>query len=229
MINFCDITNKYRFDVPNHNIDKGGHSVKYNQLFVGELLYLLNTSTGILSTNEIDLDVVDILKLYNFCVDGGGRFCTRINNKTPNIYELILGIKTNQNYVINHIDGDPSNNKRINLELVSQWFNVTLKKKNFQLPIGVRYHEGSYKTGINIPRISTAINFGSKSIDYLQNLHYQFGTKSGLVTPARYLQAVSNWLPDNLIQFTPKHQIKLDLLIAAHIQNQLLWEPPTKI
>ena len=78
-----------------------------------------------------------------------------------------------------------------------------------------------------MPRVDgERIGFGSQSIDYLQNLHYQFAIKSGLVTPERYLQEVPNWLPDDTIQFSPKHLKKLLELIAAHIENQLTWDKP---
>ena len=77
-----------------------------------------------------------------------------------------------------------------------------------------------------MPRNGKKINFGAKSVDYLQNIHYQFATKSGLVSPDRYLKEVQNWLPDQLILFKPKHQIKLDQLITAHLDNQTTWDKP---
>jgi hypothetical protein len=81
-----------------------------------------------------------------------------------------------------------------------------------------------------MPRVNgKRITFGSQSIDYLQNLHFQFGVKSGLVSSERYLQEVPNWLPDLTIQFKPEHQIKLELLIEAHIENQLTWDKPIRL
>jgi hypothetical protein len=73
---------------------------------------------------------------------------------------------------------------------------------------------------------SKAMTFGSKYINYLQNIHYHFAVKSGLVTPERYLREVPNWLPDSTIQCSPKHQTKLDQLIEAHLENQSTWEQP---
>jgi hypothetical protein len=230
MIQYCSITNKYQFVTPNHNIDKG-KPLTYNQLFVDDQLYILNTNTGKLYTNYIDLNQITNLKQYNFNPDNDGRFCTILNGKLVRIYELVCGVKTNENCVTNHIDGDPTNNRRTNLESVSKWFNTVLMKKASGLPIGITYDNGnSYQTRIRMPRINgKKITFGSKYIDYLQNLHYQFGTKSGLVTSERYLKEVPNWLPDNTIQFTPKHQTKLDELIVAHIENQSTWELPIGI
>jgi hypothetical protein len=135
MINFCVATNKWRFDVPNHNINNG--SVKpliYNQLFVNNQLHVLNTNTGILYTNEIDLDMIDKLKQCNFGVVTDNRLRTTINDKTTYIHELVVGIKTNNNYVINHIDGDYTNNTSINLELITQWLNTVLVEKNLDYP-----------------------------------------------------------------------------------------------
>ena len=229
MIHYCPITNKYHFLLSNHNVDKGKYPYIYQQLFLNDQLYVLNTITGELYTNTIDPDMVHILKLHNFGVDNDGRFNTGIDGKTVFIYELVCGIKTNDNYVINHIDGDPSNNKRSNLELVTQWFNTALRKKQSGLPIGVKYNNGgtSYRTEIRMPtKNGKQINFGSQSVDYLQNIHYQFATKSGLVSPDRYLKEVQNWLPDQLILFKPKHQIKLDQLITAHLDNQTTWDKP---
>jgi hypothetical protein len=57
-------------------------------------------------------------------------------------------------------------------------------------------------------------------------LHYQFGVKSGLVTPERYLQETPDWLPDSTIQFSPEHQNKLDQLIEAYLENQATWRNP---
>ena len=227
MIHYCPITNKYHFLLSNHNVDKGT-PLTYNQLFLNEQLYVLNTITGALYTNQIDLDMVHIIKQYNFCIGNAGRFNTRINGKTVYIHEIVLGVKTNDNYVINHIDGDYTNNRKNNLELVTQWFNIAIMKKHSGLPIGIKYNHGgtSYLTQIRMPRNGKQINFGDKSVYYLQNIHYQFGTKSGLVSPDRYLAEVPNWLPNNMIQFTPDHQIKLDQLIAAHLENQATWDEP---
>jgi hypothetical protein len=231
MIQFCHNTNKYQFSTPNHNVDNCSKKpLIYNQLFLNDQLHLLNTITGALYTITIDLDMVHILKRHNFCADNDGRFGTKINGKRVKIHEIVLGVKTNDNYVINHIDGDHTNNKRSNLELVTQWFNTALRKKHSGLPIGIKYDHGSYLTQICMPRLNgKQINFGSKFVDYLQNIHYQFATKSGLVSPDRYLKEVPNWLPNNMIQFTPKHQIKLDQLITAHIDNQSRWEQPINL
>jgi hypothetical protein len=231
MIHYCNITNKYQFSTPNHNVDKGKPLI-YNQLFVDDQLHLLNTITGEIYSNYIDLDMVHILSQHNFYPENEGRFQTGLNGKMVKIHELIYGIKTNENYVFNHIDGDPSNNKRSNLEVVTQWFNSALMKKHSGLPIGIKYtnHPGSYQTQICMPRVNgKKIAFGSKCVDYLQNLHYQFATKSGLVTPERYLKEVPNWLPDQLILFKPDHQIKLEQLIKAHIDNQATWDKPNML
>jgi hypothetical protein len=231
MIHYCPITNKYQFSTPNRSVDNCSKKpLIYNQLFLNDQLFVLNIITGEIYTNTIDPDMVNNLKQHNFCVDNAGRFLTKLNGETVYIYELIYSVKTNANCVINHIDGDPSNNKRSNLELVTKWFNSALRKKQSGLPIGVTYNNGgtTYLTQIRMPRVNgKAIGFGAKSVDYLQNLHYQFSTKSGLVSPDRYLAEVPNWLPNNIIQFTTDHQIKLDELITAHLENQATWENPT--
>ena len=230
MIEYCHITNKYQFSTPNHNVDNGSNKpLIYNQLFVDDQLYILNTITGEIYSNTIDLDMVHIIKRHNFGVNDVGRFQTQINGKTVRIHELICGIKSNANYVVNHIDGVHTNNRRSNLELVTQWFNSAIQKKHSGLPIGIKYENGgtSYRTQIRMPRVNGKnIGFGSQSIDYLQNLHYQLVTKSGLVSPDRYLKEVPNWLPDQFIQFKPDHQINLDELIAAHLENQATWDKP---
>jgi hypothetical protein len=162
------------------------------------------------------------------------RFDIRTNGQNVKIYELVYGEKTNQNYVLNHLDDNPNNNKLCNLELVTNWFNSSIQKKSSGLDIGINYNRdnrvGSYQTKIAMPRVNgKRITFGSQSIDYLQNLHFQFGVKSGLVSSERYLQEVPNWLPDLTIQFKPEHQIKLELLIEAHIENQLTWDKPIRL
>jgi hypothetical protein len=229
MIHYNDSTNTYSFDLPNHNTYKGS-KLTYNQLFVDDKLHLLNINTGDLSTNTIDLSAVPLLKLYNFGLDGGGRFRTQLNEKTTYIHELICNLKTNNNWVINHIDGNCTNNQRANLELVTNWFNSALKKTTNSLPLGVNHDNGnSFVIRIRLPTIQQQINFGSKSIDYLQNIHYQFGTKSGLVSPQRYLEATLNWLPDNSMIFKPKHQEKIDMLVKEHLENQAKWDKPESI
>ena len=202
MFHFCKTSNFYQFDLPPHNVNNGSKKILiYNQLFVDDLLHLLNTKSGALCTNTIDLDKVKLLTLYNWCPDNSGRFLTKKNGRTVYIHELVYGVKTNQNYVINHLDGEPSNNKRSNLEVITNWFNSALMKKSSGLPIGINYANGgsSYQTKIAMPKNGKQISFSSKDRNYLQNLHYQFGTKSGLVTPKRYLQEVPNWLPDSTI------------------------------
>lgn len=228
MIHFDSTLKRWQFNLPNHNVIKRCQNrLIYNQLFVDNILYLLNTDTGELYNNQIDLDKVDLLKLYNFNI-GYGRFQTGKNGQMVRIHELIYGVKTNRNWVINHIDGNPSNNKLSNLELVTSWFNLAIQKKESGLPIGIKYHDNNYQTGIIMPRINgKSISFGSKNLNYLQNLHYQFGVKSKLVSSGRYLKEVPNWLPDFTIKFTPKHQIKLDQLITAHLENQNRWVNPS--
>ena len=105
MIHFNPILNFYQFDLPHHNVNKRNQKLTYNQLFVDDLLHVLNTKSGALCTNSIDLDKVDLLKLYNFNL-GNGRFQTRKNGQTVKIHELVYGVKTNDNWVINHLDGD---------------------------------------------------------------------------------------------------------------------------
>jgi hypothetical protein len=231
MIRFCSITNKYQFIISNHNVDNCSKKpLIYNQLFVDDQLHLLNTITGELYTIIIDPDMVHILSQYNFHPDNAGRFKTTINGKNVRIHELIYGVKTNDNYVVNHIDGDPSNNRKSNLELVTNWFNSALRKKQSGLPIGINYDHDSYQTKIAMPRVNgKTIGFGAKSVDYLQNIHYQFATKSGLVNSERYLKEVPNWLPDQSILFKPDHQIKLDQLITAHLENQATWDEPNML
>jgi hypothetical protein len=229
MIHFCDkILNFYQFDQPHHNLNKlYAGKLTYNQLFVDETLHVLNTKSGKIYTNTIDLDKVELLKLYNWYHNSGGRFSTKKDGQTVRIHELVYGYKTNANWVINHIDGDPSNNKRSNLEVVTQWFNILIQKKSSGLPIGATYNNGSYITQIAMPRVNGKhINFCYKDLNYLQNLHYQFGVKSGLVTPERYLQEVPNWLPDPNIVFTAEHQSKLEQLIETHLENQATWDKP---
>jgi hypothetical protein len=226
MIHFCNTLNLYQFDLPHDDI-ANYQRITYNQLFVDDLLHLLNTKSGTLYTNSIDLDKLDLLKLYNFTPNSSGRFATNKNRQTVKNHELVYGVKTNPNYVINHIDGDPSNNKLSNLELVTNWFNTVLQKKESGLPIGIKCGGGIYQTQIRMPRVNgVTISFGSKDLNYLQNLHYQFGTKSGLVLPERYLKEVPNWLPDLTILFKPEHQTKLEQLIQAHLANQSTWQQP---
>jgi hypothetical protein len=200
-----------------------------NQSFVGNKLHVLNIITGDLYTTTIDLSSAPSLKQYNFCVDNTGRFCTRTNRKTTYIYELICNLKTNKNWVINHIDGDCSNNQKANLELVTNWFNIALMKTTNSLPLGIKHNGNGFRTAIKLPITRQQINFCSLSIDYLQNMHYQFVTKSKLVSPARYLESTPNWLPDNSIIFTPAHQEKLDMLIVEHLTNQAKWDKPESI
>jgi HNH endonuclease len=227
MINFCKTSNLYQFDLPHHNLNKARTPYTYNQLFVDDLLYVINTKTGEMYTNTIDFDKVDLLKLYNWSPDSVGRFQTGKDGQIVKIHELVYGVKTSQNYVINHINGVPSNNKLANLEVVTQWFNSAIQKKASELSIGILYANGesSYKTQIKMSRVNgKVINFGSKDRNYLQNLHYQFGVRSGLVTSERYGKALDNWKPDPTIEFTPEHQNKLNLLIEAHIANQSTWD-----
>lgn len=232
MIHFDTILNKWQFNLPNHNLNKNNRPLIYNQLFLENKLYILNIKTGEIYINTVDLNRVNLLKLYNFHPDSNGRFITRKDRQMIYIYQLICGLKTNQNYVINHIDGNPTNNVHSNLELVTNWFNIILKKKKSTLPIGINYtsRNNIYQTAITMPKVNgRAITFSSKSIDYLQNIHYQFATKSELVSCERYLQETLNWLPDNNIVFLSEHQQKLDMLITVHLQNQKGWIKPIEI
>jgi hypothetical protein len=143
MIYFDSILNLWQFDLSHHNANKGNHKLIYNQLFVQDKLHVLNTKSGAIYTNIINLDKVDLLKQYNWCPDNDdGRFQTRKDGQMVRIHEFVYGVKTNNNYVINHIDGDPSNNKLSNLELCTNWFNLAIQKKSSGLPIGINYTNG---------------------------------------------------------------------------------------
>jgi hypothetical protein len=190
MIHFDSLLKLWQFDLPHHNVNNGNYKLIYNQLFLHDKLHLLNIKSGTIYTNSIDLDKVDILKQYNFNLDSSGRFKTRTDSANTYIHQLVFGAKTNENYVINHLDSNASNNIRSNLELLTQWFNTTIKKKFSGLFIGLQYtnYVGSYVTQIRMPKVNgKSISFGSKNLNYLQNIHYQFATKSGLVSPRKIL------------------------------------------
>jgi hypothetical protein len=108
MIHYNDSTKLYSFDLPNHNVTKlRGGKLTYNQLFVDDKLHVLNTITGDLYTNTIDLSSTPLLKQHNFGLDNGGRFRTGVNGKLVRIHELICNRKTNANWVIRKLGENP--------------------------------------------------------------------------------------------------------------------------
>jgi hypothetical protein len=98
MIHLDPILNLWQFYLPHHNVNKARTPYKFSQLFIDDLLYLLNTKSGKIYTNTIDLDKVVLLKLYNWCHDNdGSSYYTQIN--MPRVNERIIFGSIDINYL----------------------------------------------------------------------------------------------------------------------------------
>ena len=99
---------------------------KHNEITIHEDTAFINLPDG--SVALIDSEDVSKIAAYNWGgLCGGGtyvRSSPRIDKERCYLHRLILGIDANSLLVVDHIDGDPLNNKKSNLQICSQSVNM---------------------------------------------------------------------------------------------------------
>ena len=110
---------------------------KNNYIFKKDFIILKIYSKKLKETVDVYIDYEDAnLLFYNWYIKitekGYKKVCSRINGKDRSLSNMIIGKK--KDYVVDHIDRNPFNNRRNNLRLVSQSINNKNRKfKNNKL------------------------------------------------------------------------------------------------
>lgn len=82
-------------------------------------IVLYNKSSEEVARTVIDENSVEMIKDYKWCLDGKGYVITTINNKNIYLHRFLLNCN-DVDKVVDHIDGNPLNNKKSNLRIVTQ-------------------------------------------------------------------------------------------------------------
>lgn len=109
------------------------------------------------SGKEIIIDSSDIEKVmkHSWCISKTGYTVANVHGHTIKLHRYLLDLEPGK-YVVDHIDGDPLNNRRSNLRLCSMRENarnIGLKKTNTSGCAGVRVTgHGRYNARITVDR-----------------------------------------------------------------------------
>lgn len=104
-------------------------------------IVLYNKDSEEVARTVIDKNNVDVVKNYKWCLDNDGYVVTTINNKTIHLHRFLLNCDDTDK-VVDHIDGNPLNNKKSNLRIVTQKenrMNNSLKGLGTNKRVGVVY------------------------------------------------------------------------------------------
>lgn len=97
----------------------------------------------------------------------GGYLCASVDGETYSVHRLVYKYMTgNEPNIIDHIDGNPSNNKWDNLRSVTRQqnnLNIVLPKDNKSGAIGVFYHESQNRYHANVRINGRSFHIGSYS------------------------------------------------------------------
>jgi hypothetical protein len=116
--------------------------MKYsNQLHLNTLT-ITNTETNETRNYSFDTSEVASVVGHHFYINNGYA-ATKICGVKTCLHELVFGIDTDKNSVINHIDGNILNNRLNNLELTTNALNVLARSCNNGFPAGIQFHAAS--------------------------------------------------------------------------------------
>jgi hypothetical protein len=179
---------------------------------------------GISTTALFDVEDTEVVSSHNWYITNG-RLATKTKNGKQRIHEIITRTCTDDNLCINHIDNNPLNNKKSNLELVTNQFNSALQSKKSNLPVGVSHQGNSFE--LKLRDGSSQVSFCSKDTQYLRSIHHHVYTRSLIVTRLRYAQIDPSFVPLSytvlLARLTPAHLIKFEFLCKATFDRQSSW------
>lgn len=115
---------------------------------------LRNTYADEVGRTFVDLEDIELIKNYKWYLTGSGYAMTRMSkNKQLFLHRLIMNPKKDK--VIDHINGDPLDNRKENLRICTQSENLLnrkLSKNNTTGVAGVKYdkHRKSYVARITV-------------------------------------------------------------------------------
>ena len=108
----------------------------------------------------IDKDDIEKALQYTWCLSKTGYLVANIKHKVTKLHRYLLDCKDNE--FVDHIDGNPRNNSRLNLRLCNQTQNtknVKLKKNNSSGYPGISYltNIGKFRVRIMVNRKEIAL------------------------------------------------------------------------
>jgi hypothetical protein len=98
------------------------------------IISIFNNKSEKVAETIIDAEDYEKCKLYKWCIAGGYVY----NNKAGKMSVFILGVKTNSVVVGDHIDGNTLNNRKNNLQVITNQQNIIKRKKNLNNKTGYR-------------------------------------------------------------------------------------------
>lgn len=99
-------------------------------------MYIYNVDSEIIAVVKIDIDDIEKIKKYKWCLSSYGYPISCINGRNISLHRFLLN--PNDDRVVDHINGDTLDNRRSNLRICTQQENSMNKKMNSNNTSGVK-------------------------------------------------------------------------------------------
>lgn len=90
-----------------------------------------------------DIEDTDLISGYNWIKDKNGYVRANKNKKAILLHRLVMGCKYKDGSIVDHINGDKLDNRKVNLRLCDNFKNLRNQKKHID---GKMKYKGIYKT-----------------------------------------------------------------------------------
>lgn len=156
---------KHRHHMDRYGFVKNGGKFNINEIVEHDtiaIIYLYNAHLDKIAEIIIDKEDIEKINKYRWHLNNGYAKTT-INKRTTSIHRIILNL-TDENLVVDHIDGNPLNNRKCNLRICTQLENaknVKISSKNKSGAKGIVWNKQNNNWRAIIFTNGKQINLGS--------------------------------------------------------------------
>lgn len=154
-------------------------------------IFHVNKLTGKILATYIDTEdfqkvssIKDSWRIYKNNPDAKYRVRTTLDGKNIYLYRILLGADENQ--LVDHIDGDPLNNRKSNLRLATPSINAQNRRDKYLLPRNVTYNKRDNKY-----RVSFVVDGRRKSFGQYHSI--EEAQRVAIEARKKYMPGAINW------------------------------------